>query len=143
MIDTLDRMLIAPLLGVVAYFLHATLFSTMFIWFAQSVKGGAFWLLLVLAQISAALIVGAAVALPLDYFYRSKTIQAGLIVGAMAAGIYGFLILTGPSRSTLNISLELLKMSWLIWLVPIIAYYGSRKVLPRVALMFQNRRADG
>ena len=141
--DNLDRLLIAPFLGVVAYFLHDALYSTLFIWFAALVKGAVFWVLLVLAQISAALLVGAAVALPLGYIYRERMIYAGLLTGVVAAGIYSFLILTGPSRSTLNVSLDLLKISWLIWLLPLIAFYVSKKVLPRVELMFEKRRADG
>ena len=143
MTDNLDRLLIALLVGVVAYFLHDALFSTMFIWFAPLVKGAVFWLSLVLAQISAALLVGAAAALPLGYIYRERLIYAVLVTGFVAAGICSFVMLTGPSRSTLNVSLDLLKISWLIWLFPLIAFYVSKMVLPRVELMFQKRRADG
>jgi len=143
MTDSLDRLLIAPLLGVACYLMHFALYFVLFIWIAPMLRGGTYWLAVTSLQLLVALLVAVVVALPLAYVYRNKTIYGGVVTGAVASGVYVFHIFNGPTGSTLSISFSVLKVSFLMFSVPFVSWYAAQGLLPRFELSQKGRGVDG
>ena len=143
MTDSLDRLLIAPLLGVACYLMHFALYFALFILIAPMLRGGTYWVAVISLQILVSLLVAVVVALPLTYVYRERTVLGGLVTGIVSFGIYVYHIIDGPPGSPLSISFDVLKISLLMLSVPFVSSYAAQGLLPRFELSRKGRRVDG
>ena len=142
MTDLVDRLFIAPIIGVICYFAHSALLKSMFLAFAPRTSGALFWGSLLASQFLAALIVACCAALPLVYFYRDKVRSAGFVASFSAAVTYAVSRIGVGSGSSLSILLSVLAIGLLLLLVPAVAVLALRLRSSIAEKMSANQRVD-